>query len=97
MLRRGRGSGSLRTGKPGAILGRYRSKAVALSSRKRSACFEAIFCLGPTFGLGLKWKGKERTTMKDDVYDIPMVYLLYVLIAIAGIVAAAVIVIIRML
>ena len=34
--------------------------------------------------------------MKDDVYDIPMVYLLYVLLAIIGIVAAAVIVILRM-
>ena len=44
----------------------------------------------------LKRKGKERTTMKDDVYDIPMVYLLYVLLAIVGIVAAAVIVILRM-
>jgi hypothetical protein len=53
--------------------------------------------LRPIIGFGLKWKGKERTTMKDDVYDIPMVYLLYVLLAIAGIVAAAVILIIRML
>jgi hypothetical protein len=35
--------------------------------------------------------------MKDDIYDIPMVYLLYVLLAILGIVAAAKIVIIRML
>jgi hypothetical protein len=34
--------------------------------------------------------------MKDDIYDIPMVHLLYVLLAIVGIVAAAVIVIIRM-
>jgi hypothetical protein len=34
--------------------------------------------------------------MKDDVYDIPMVYLLYVLLAIVGIVTAAVIVILRM-
>jgi hypothetical protein len=58
---------------------------------------DSIFCLRPIIGFGLKWKGKERTTMKDDVYDIPMVYLLYVLLAIAGIVAAAVILIIRML
>ena len=35
--------------------------------------------------------------MKDDIYDIPMVYLLYVLLAILGIVAAAEMVIIRML
>ena len=35
--------------------------------------------------------------MKDDIYDIPMVYLLYVLLAIAGIFAAGVIVILRML
>ena len=34
--------------------------------------------------------------MKDDIYDIPMVYLLYVLLAVVGIVAAGVIVIIRM-
>ena len=33
--------------------------------------------------------------MKDDPDDIPMVYLLYVLLAIGGIVAAAVIVVIR--
>jgi hypothetical protein len=56
-----------------------------------------LFLLGADFRLRLRWKGKERTTMKDDVYDIPMVYLLYVLIAIAGILAAAVILIIRML
>jgi hypothetical protein len=35
--------------------------------------------------------------MKDDIYDIPMVYLLYVLLAVVAIVAVAVIVIIRML
>jgi hypothetical protein len=35
--------------------------------------------------------------MKDDIYDIPMVYLLYVLLATVGIVAAAVIAIVRML
>jgi hypothetical protein len=35
--------------------------------------------------------------MKDDIYDIPMAYLLYVLLAIVGIVATAVIVIIGML
>jgi hypothetical protein len=38
----------------------------------------------------------ERTTMKDDLDDIPMTYLLYVLLAIAAIVAAAAIVITRM-
>jgi hypothetical protein len=49
---------------------------------------------GPFLGFGLKWKGKDP--MKDDIYDIPMVYLLYVLLAVVGIVAAGVIVIIRM-
>jgi hypothetical protein len=34
--------------------------------------------------------------MKDDIYDIPMVYFLYVLLAIVVIVAATVIAIIRM-
>ena len=34
--------------------------------------------------------------MKDNIYDIPMVYLLYVLLAILLMVAAAVIVIARM-
>ena len=34
--------------------------------------------------------------MKDDIYDIPMVYLLSILLAIVGSVAAAVILIIRM-
>jgi hypothetical protein len=46
-------------------------------------------------GFGLRWKG--RTTIKDDIYDTPTVYLLYVLLAIVVIVAAAVIAIIRML
>jgi hypothetical protein len=40
--------------------------------------------------------GKERSTMKDDLDDIPVVYLLYVLLAILGMVAAAAIVIARM-
>ena len=35
--------------------------------------------------------------MKDDIYDIPLGYLLGVLLAILGSVAAAIIVIIRML
>jgi hypothetical protein len=35
--------------------------------------------------------------VKDDPNDIPMVYLLYVLLAIGGIVAVAAIVVIRML
>jgi hypothetical protein len=54
------------------------------------------FLLWADFGL---WTEVERKgpTMKDDIYDIPMVYLLYVLLAIVGIVAAAVIVILRML
>jgi hypothetical protein len=41
--------------------------------------------------------GKERATIKEDIYDIPTVYLLYVLLAIVVIVAATVIAIIRML
>jgi hypothetical protein len=40
---------------------------------------------------------KKGTDVKDDPDDIPMVYLLYVLLAIGGIVAVAAIVIIRML
>jgi hypothetical protein len=40
---------------------------------------------------------KEGTDVKDDPNDIPMVYLLYVLLAIGGIVAIAAIVIIRIL
>jgi hypothetical protein len=40
---------------------------------------------------------KEGTDVKDDPNDIPVVYLLYVLLAIGGIVAIAAIVIIRML
>jgi hypothetical protein len=82
----------LRAGKPGSIIGLYRSKTVAIISRKLSACFKSIFCLEADFWLRIE---VERTTMKDDIYDIPMVYLLYVLLAIVGIVAAAAIVIIR--
>jgi hypothetical protein len=40
---------------------------------------------------------EEGTDVKDDPNDIPVVYLLYVLLAIGGIVAIAAIVIIRML
>jgi hypothetical protein len=57
MLRRGRDSGSLRTGKPGASVGLYRSKAVAISSRKLSAYFESR---RPILGFELKWKGKHH-------------------------------------
>src|ERR1700721_4524614 len=47
--------------------------------------------------LGVKWRSKGRTDVKDDPNDIPMVYLLHVLLAIGGIVAVAAIVVIRML
>jgi hypothetical protein len=42
-------------------------------------------------------KGKEGTDVKDDPDDIPMVYLLYVLLAIAGVVAGAAFVVVKML
>jgi hypothetical protein len=45
----------------------------------------------------LRGKGKERTDVKDDPDDIPMVYLLYVLLAIGALVAGAAIVVSRML
>jgi hypothetical protein len=41
--------------------------------------------------------GKEGTNVKDDLDDIPMVYLLYVLLAIGGIVAGAVFLVFKML
>jgi hypothetical protein len=63
------------------------------SVRANCSCFKSIFCLGNDFGLRVE---TERTTMKDDLDDIPMAYFLYVLLAIAAIVAAAAIVITRM-
>jgi hypothetical protein len=93
MLCPGRSSGSLRFGKPGSGGGLYRSKTVAMCSRELSSCFKSIFCLENDFGLRVE---TERTTMKDDLDDIPITYLLYVLLAIAAIVAAAAIVIARM-
>jgi hypothetical protein len=66
-------------------------RSVRANSVRASNLFSAW---GRILGFGLKWKG--RTTMKDDIYDIPMVYLLYVLLTIVVIVAATVIAIIRM-
>lgn len=40
---------------------------------------------------------REGTDVKDDLDDIPMTYILYVLLVIVGIVAGAVFVIVRML
>jgi hypothetical protein len=93
MHRPGRGSGSLQFDKPGPGGGPHRSKAAAICSRELSSCFESIFCLADIFGLRVE---TERTTMKDDLDDIPMAYLLYVLLAIVAIVAVAAIVVIRM-
>jgi hypothetical protein len=45
----------------------------------------------------LRRKGKEGTDVKDNPDDIPMVYLLYVLLVIGALVAGAVIVAFRML
>jgi hypothetical protein len=45
----------------------------------------------------LRGKGKEGTDVKDDPNDIPMVYLLYVLLAIGALVAGAAIVVVKML
>jgi hypothetical protein len=58
-------------------------------------CASNLFLFGADFGLRIV--GKERTTIKDAIYGIPTVYLLYVLLAIVVIAAAAVIAIIRML
>ena len=44
-----------------------------------------------------EWKLRGRTNMKDDPDDIPMVYLLYVVLAIAVLVAGAAIVVTGML
>ena len=44
-----------------------------------------------------EWKLRGKTNMKDDPDDIPMVYLLYVVLAIAVLVAGAAIVVTRML
>jgi hypothetical protein len=57
LLRRGRGSGSLRTGKPGPIGGLYRSKAVAISSLKLSV-LRIYFLLGADFGLRIEVERK---------------------------------------
>jgi hypothetical protein len=45
----------------------------------------------------LRGKGKEGTDVKDDPNDIPMVYLLYVLLTIGALVAGAAIVVAKML
>lgn len=45
----------------------------------------------------MRGKGKEGTDVKDDPNDIPMVYLLYVLLAIGALVAGAAIVVVKML
>jgi hypothetical protein len=94
MPRRGPGSSSLRAASPYQSLVSTDQKpfrSVRANLARASNLFSA---LGPILNFGLNWK--ERATMKDDIYDIPRVYLLYVLLAIVGIVAAAVIVIIRM-
>ena len=44
-----------------------------------------------------EWKLRERTNMKDDPDDIPMVYLLYVVLAIAVLVVGAAFVVTGML
>jgi hypothetical protein len=82
---------------PDQSLNLYRSKAVAISSRKLSACFESISCLGADVGLRIDVERKGPPSKTTYIYDIPTVYLLYVLLAIVVIVAAAVIAIIRML
>lgn len=94
LLCRRRGSGSFGTCWPGPTVGLDRPRAVAICSRVLSACFESIFCWGDSFGLRIR---AERSTMKDDLDNIPVVYLLYVLLAILLMITAAVIVIIRML
>lgn len=53
--------------------------------------------LSNDFRLQVAIERKEGTEMKDDPDDIPMVYLLYVLLAIGGIVGLAAIVVIRIL
>jgi hypothetical protein len=45
----------------------------------------------------LRGKGKEGTEVKDDPNDIPMVYLLYVLLVIGGMVVGAVFLAFKML
>jgi hypothetical protein len=45
----------------------------------------------------LRGKGREGTIVKDNPEDIPMVYLLYVLLAIGGIMAIAAIVVVKVL
>jgi hypothetical protein len=45
----------------------------------------------------LRGKGREGTDVKDNPDDIPMVYLLYVLLAIGGIVVGAVFLVFKML
>jgi hypothetical protein len=40
---------------------------------------------------------KKGTDVKDELDDIPMAYLLYVLLAIVGIVAGAIFVVVKML
>jgi hypothetical protein len=44
-----------------------------------------------------EWKSRGKANMKDDPDEIPMVYLLYVVLAIAVLVAAAAIVVTGML
>jgi hypothetical protein len=45
-------------------------------------------------GFGLKWK--EGTNMEDDLYDIPVAYLLYVLLAIVVLMAGAAVAIVML-
>jgi hypothetical protein len=47
--------------------------------------------------LGFGGSGKKGTDVNDDLDDIPMSYLLYVLLAIVGIVAGAIFVVVKML
>ncbi len=49
--------------------------------------------MGATF---VAESGKEGTNMDDDLYDIPVVYLLYVLLAIVLLVAGAAVAIIML-
>jgi hypothetical protein len=94
MRRNWRGSGSLRACWPGPTIGLEGPRAVAICSHVLCARFESIFCWGASFGLRI---GSERSTMKDDLDDVPVVYLLYVLLSILLMITAAVIVIARML
>ncbi|MGD0446291.1 MAG: hypothetical protein ABSA39_20340 [Edaphobacter sp.] len=93
----GNGARSPWTGKIGPVNDPWQSEGFAIWRRERRAQYREKLRSPNDSRLPIAIERKEGTEMKDDPDDIPMVYLLYVLLAIGGDMAVAAIVVIRIL